>query len=247
MPTNKLLNTVCKIKGAWTADPVVIVAAVLDVEANKDVLGNKIAITLALDIVNGDLSGGGRLSTTALAKRFSSSRTPIREALLTLERAGLVSAPNNRSAYVLVPKLKMIREVYRLRATLYHLVAESVCMKIDEHSLSELTHLSNEMAIANRDGDLKRYFWANVWFHRTAAIISRDETLGHTLNKLGAQVLRLRRVSLSLPGRMERSMNDHNLLMRAFVERDVGMATAIARSIIMGALRALDQGERPLK
>ncbi len=51
---------------------------------------------------------------------------------------------------------------------------------------------------------------------------------------------RLRRLSTSLPGRLQRSCADHQRLCQAYEERDELLAGALNRSILMGALTAIE-------
>jgi DNA-binding GntR family transcriptional regulator len=51
---------------------------------------------------------------------------------------------------------------------------------------------------------------------------------------------RLRHLSTSLPGRLERSCADHQRLCEAYAERDAMLAAALNRSIVMSALRAIE-------
>jgi DNA-binding GntR family transcriptional regulator len=88
-------------------------------------------------------------------------------------------------------------------------------------------------------GDVDGYFWANVAFHSESTRISADSTLGKTLDGLGLQVLRLRRLGMSLPGRMQRSVHDHERLLLAYRERDEDLAAVLSSSIILRALDAL--------
>lgn len=69
-------------------------------------------------ISRGDLSGGERLEEIELAKRMGVSRTPIREALITLESEGWVKAIPNRGVRVIAADQKMVAEVYPILAAL---------------------------------------------------------------------------------------------------------------------------------
>jgi len=53
-------------------------------------LAHEVLISLRAEIISGKLHPGGPLSEPALAKRFEFSRAPVREALIELEREGLV-------------------------------------------------------------------------------------------------------------------------------------------------------------
>jgi DNA-binding GntR family transcriptional regulator len=52
---------------------------------------------------------------------------------------------------------------------------------------------------------------------------------------------RLRHLSTSLPGRLQRSCADHQRLCEAYAERDGTLAAALNRSIVMSALCAIEQ------
>ena len=64
------------------------------------------------------------MNSAELARRFSTSRTPVREALLLLERESLVIVPPRRRPYVSPVDMAQVREVYEIRASLYALVSE---------------------------------------------------------------------------------------------------------------------------
>src|SRR3954465_10850290 len=67
-------------------------------------------------ILEGVLKPGERLRAEALAQRFGTSRTPIREALLQLEAHGLVEVEPNRGAVVKTFDRDDLRELYDVRA-----------------------------------------------------------------------------------------------------------------------------------
>jgi DNA-binding GntR family transcriptional regulator len=52
---------------------------------------------------------------------------------------------------------------------------------------------------------------------------------------------RLRHLSTTLPGRLQRSCADHQRLCEAYAERDGALAAALNRSIVLGALQAIEQ------
>lgn len=66
-------------------------------------------------ILAGDLAIGGLYSASELAKQIGVSRTPVREALLELERRGLVQIEKNRGARILSTSIDSLVEVFQLR------------------------------------------------------------------------------------------------------------------------------------
>jgi hypothetical protein len=49
---------------------------------------------------------------------------------------------------------------------------------------------------------------------------------------------------LSLPGRLDRSVDDHERLLTAYADRDAPLAVAITRSIVLGGLCAIEASGR---
>src|SRR3954470_16351478 len=113
---------------------------------------------LAISIVEGRLPPGEEVNSADLARRFNTSRTPVREALLLLEREGLVIVPPRRRPYVSPVAISQVREIYEIRASLYALVSELV---VERATDDEVFGLLSWQAMLQRDadaGDVDAYF-----------------------------------------------------------------------------------------
>ncbi len=199
---------------------------------------------LAVGIVEGRLPPGAEVNSSDLARRFNTSRTPIREALLLLEREGLVIVPPRRRPYVSPVALPQVREIYEIRASLYALVAELV---VERATDDELCGLTAWQAMLQRDvdaGDVDGYFWHNVGFRNAEAALSKNGELQRRLSSLGLQMHRFRYLSLSLPGRLLNSLADHERLLRAYTDRDTALAIAVTRSLVLRGYRAIERAGR---
>jgi DNA-binding GntR family transcriptional regulator len=202
---------------------------------------DEIIVGVGTDIIEGRLRPGDDLNSVDLARTFGSSRTPVREALLTLEREGFVEITAHRRPRVAPLRLAEVRELYHLRADLYAMVSRAVVAVASDDDLDGLRLLQDELTTAERDGDVDRYFWINVQFRNTEAVISRNRTLRRVLDSLGLRMLQLRHVSLSMPGRLGRSLSDHERLLQAYDDRDGELAAALTKSLVMGGLAAIER------
>lgn len=199
---------------------------------------------LAISIVEGRLPPGEEVNSAELARQFNTSRTPVREALLLLEREGLVIVPPRRRPYVSPVAISQVREIYEIRASLYALVSELV---VERATDDDILGLLSWQALLQRDadaGDVDAYFWHNVGFRNAEAALSRNFELQRRLSSLGLQMHRFRYVSLSLPGRLLHSLADHERLVRAYTERDVALAVAVTRSLVLRGYRAIERSGR---
>jgi DNA-binding GntR family transcriptional regulator len=206
-------------------------------------LVDRIAEDVATRIIDGRLPPGADVNSVELAKRYSSSRTPVREALLTLQREGLVEIPARRRPRVSPVTLGQAREMYELRASLHGLVSELIVRNAGDDSLQVLYSWQERLRAAAREDDVDAYFWHNVAFRQAEAEVAGNGQLARMLGSLGLRTLQLRHVSLSQPGRLDRSVRDHERLLDAYTDRDATLAVAITKSIIMAGLRAIETSE----
>ncbi|MBO0851829.1 MAG: GntR family transcriptional regulator [Pseudonocardia sp.] len=203
-------------------------------------LVDEIIVKVGTDIVEGRLLPGDDLNSVELARAFGTSRTPVREALLTLQREGFVDISAHRRPRVAAVSLDEVRDLYRVRAHLYQMVSRCVVARASDPELAVLREVQDRLRAAAEAGDVDGYFWTNVEFRNTEARICGNETLCRLLDSLGLRMLQLRHLSLSLPGRIERSVEDHERLLLAYSERDADLAAALTASLVLGGLRTIE-------
>jgi DNA-binding GntR family transcriptional regulator len=201
---------------------------------------DEVVVTVGSDIIEGRLLPGDDLNSVELSRHFGISRTPVREALLTLEREGFVEITARRRPRVASLDIQEVRELYRVRAHLYAMVSRTVVEVATQADLGRLHELQAELAAAVRDEDVDRYFWTNVQVRNTEAAITGNRTLCRVLDSLGLRMLQLRHISLSLPGRIQKSVLDHERLLRAYEDRDGDLAAALTSSLVMRGLVAIE-------
>ena len=80
---------------------------------------------LRVDILQATLVPGEALAEAAVARRLGVSRVPVREALFTLEREGLVEFSATGRAYVKELTARDVHELYAMRLTLEPIAARS--------------------------------------------------------------------------------------------------------------------------
>ncbi|PLZ02139.1 GntR family transcriptional regulator [Burkholderia sp. WAC0059] len=199
---------------------------------------------VARGIIEGKLSPGDDLNSVDLARRFGVSRTPVREALFALTREGLVDWSPRRRPRVSSPSLKEAREIYQLRAILYQQVSQAIVERANAEDVDALWRAHRPLAEAADREDVDAYFWANVAFRDEELRIAGNGIYREVLNSLRMRINRLRHLSTSLPGRLKHSCADHERLCQAYAERDGTLAAALNRSIVLGALRAIEAAWR---
>ena len=204
-------------------------------------LAQEIFDEIAIAIVEGRLRPGDVLNSVDLARRFGTSRTPVREALAELERQGTVVIPPRRRPYIAQLTLKQIKDVYDLRASLNTLVSELIVARSPKEGIQELWRWYEALEKDVAEDKVDEYFWHNVGFRLVEARVAGNEELQRILASFGLRTLQFRHLSLSLPGRLQRSLEDHRRLLVAYDESDTQTAVAMTRSLIMLGYRAIEQ------
>ena len=216
------------------------VGVMADSEAGEQTPVAEIVDWVARGIIEGRLHPGDDLNSVDLAKRFGVSRTPVREALFALTREGLVDWSPRRRPRVAAMQLKEVREIYALRALLYGQVSLAIVEHATDEDIEALWRAHRKLAEVAAKGDVDGYFWANVAFRDEELRVSHNGIFKEVLDSMRMRTNRLRHLSTSLPGRLQRSCTDHQRLCEAYAERDGVLAAALNRSIVMGALHAIE-------
>lgn len=106
-------------------------------EPRGAVLGDEVYALLGEAIIDGRLSGGERLRDQELAERLGVSRTPVREALQRLERAGLVEVAPNRYTRVSVPNERVHADTHEF---VTYLMGSALRIALQRCTDDELAH-----------------------------------------------------------------------------------------------------------
>src|SRR5262249_10594648 len=127
---------------------------------------------------------------------------------------------------------------------LYTLVCELVVERATDEEIAALGAWQRLLEQDAACGDVDAYFWHNVGFRNHEARLSGNQELQRRLSSLGLQLHRFRHLSLSLPGRLRHSVADHERLVRAYTDRDVALASAVSKSLVLRGYRALERSGR---
>jgi len=206
---------------------------------NRAPLAQEIFDEIAIAIVDGRLRPGQVLNSVELARRFGTSRTPVREALAGLERQGAVVVPPRRKPYVAPVTLRQIKDIYDLRASLFTLAAELIVDECPTERLAALWRWQEALEDDVARDAVEDYFWHNVGFRLLEVRLTGNEELQRTIAGLGIRTLQFRHVSLSQPVRLKESVAQHRRLLLAYDARDKATATDATRSMIMAGYRFL--------
>lgn len=206
-----------------------------------DSLVAKVAADITKRILDGSLSPGADLNSVELAARFGSSRTPVREALLLLEKEGLVEIPPRRRPRVARIHWRQIEEMYHIRAELNAMMIRLFTAQATPAALQESQAKWERMRGFAARGDIDAFIEERGRLHDHWAEQCGNATLQQMLAAWRMRLSNRRMVTLK-PEHVERSVLDHQRLMLALSERNATLASALIHAMTLAGLEAIRQG-----
>jgi len=192
-------------------------------------LREKILESIRHAIISGELKGGSRVSEPDLAERYGISRTPIREAFRQLESEGYLTVIPRRGAVVSEFSEKDVEEFYAIKSILEGYAARRACEKLTAKELDRLQAINDRLAELAAQNDIKTFFKIHNDFHDVFIKAANNEKLREMIGSLVTRFQRLRLMSISLPGRMGISVQEHEKIIGAFRRKDADTAEMLVR------------------
>jgi DNA-binding GntR family transcriptional regulator len=192
-------------------------------------LREKILENIRDAIISGSLKAGSKVSEPELAERYGISRTPIREAFRQLESEGYLTVIPRRGAVVSEFSQKDVEEFYAIKSILEGYAARKACEKLSEKELERLQTINNRLSELAESNDIKTFFKIHGEFHDQFIKAADNEKLRDLITSLVTRFQRLRLMSLSLPGRMKISVQEHEKIIDAFRKKDGVAAEKLVR------------------
>ncbi|SME90150.1 DNA-binding transcriptional regulator, GntR family [Tistlia consotensis] len=192
-------------------------------------LSAQIAQRLEDEILSGERSLGERLDERELASHFDASRTPVREALQRLAASGLVVMNGRQGAHVARLTLIQLLDAFKVVAELEALAAEQAARRIAPAQIAELEAHEAACEAACAEGDVERFYAANLRFHQGIVEVCGNWMLKEQLHS--AKLLApYRRYITSQPGRMSSSLVEHDAILERIRSGDSRGAAEQMRS-----------------
>lgn len=192
-------------------------------------LREKILETIRDAITSGALKPGEKVAEPELAERFGISRTPIREAFRQLESEGYLTVIPRKGAVVVSFSAKEIEEFYAIKSILEGYAAHQACKNLTDKEIDKLSAINDKLHQLTEEGDIKNFFKIHNDFHELFRRAADNSKLYEMINGLVNKFQRLRYESLSKPGRMKVSVQEHVKIIEAFRARDAELAEQLVR------------------
>ena len=199
-------------------------------------LEEQVTATLESEILTGKLAAGTALTEQSLSVRLGVSRTPIRAALHTLAEEGLINLVPNRGAVVVGVTREDLIDIYKIRMRLEGLASALAAERISKEDLATLRESVELAEFYISKNDTEHLKELDTQFHAIIYRASGNRMLNKTLSELHRNIISYRKMSLSVPGRLERSVGEHREILKAIEAGHAERADSLTCAHVAAAL-----------
>ncbi len=236
-------------------DPESVPAA--DQNAERDILGtddgsfviNREGVTLSSRLVaairdailDGRLVPGRHLKERELCEMFQVSRSLVREAVQKLAAEELVTLVPHRGLTVSRIDRQAARDLYRVRAVLEGLAFAEFTERASEATREALFRLAARLGELDAGDPPQALLDAKNAFYACVLEGCGNRVVRQMFTQLNNRVVQLRRISMSLPGRLAETRREIDAIVEAVRRRDPAAARQAAEAHVAAAAHVVDQ------
>jgi GntR family transcriptional regulator, trigonelline degradation regulator len=192
-------------------------------------------------IITGHFAPGARLIERELCEAMGVSRTSIREVLRRLEAEQLIEVEPRKGPIVARLTRKQVEEIYEVRAMLEAAIVRRFTMEASAENIAALKRINETLSRVRDQGDVVAIVNTTRQFIEYMMGVVDHELIGDMLRKLNARISVARVLAISVPGRLQQSARELEIVMEAIERRD---AEGAAQSLMTYVRNA---GEAALK
>ncbi len=176
------------------------------------------------EILSGMYKRGEALTEMSLSERMGVSRTPVRAALHRLAEEGLVEIAPNKGAVVVGVTVEDLIDTYKIRMRLEGLASAMAAGRVSDEERSALTESVELSEFYMGKGDAEHLKELDTTFHSIIYKASGNRMLCRILTELHRNIKTYRKLSLTVPGRLEKSQDEHREILKAILDGDAEKA-----------------------
>jgi DNA-binding GntR family transcriptional regulator len=209
---------------------------------NRDSLSVRIYARLRVALMTGQYEPGSRLNIRRLAASYSTSPTPVREAIVQLVREGALELRLGHQPRVPVLTIPQYINIRETRAPLERLAAELGSVRITDAEIELLKELHERFIQAEKEERWKEALAANQEFHFTIYRASENDVLVRFIENLWLLAGPFVNNQYPIVRNNAHGVHPHLLIIDALTRRSPGEAgDLIVRDLREGSYNILEK------
>jgi DNA-binding GntR family transcriptional regulator len=207
---------------------------------SRTLLRDDVYTRLRAAIVDATLAPGEQLRDGELAAWLGVSRTPVREALLRLQEAGLVTATPGRSTTVATLDSRAIRNAQAVVAAMHEVAVRAAIPQLTHEDIEGMRAANRAFTRALRRGDAEAALAADDELHGIPVRAAANDSVRTVLDQFTPVLRRMERLRFaSLDAR--RSVSLHEQLIDLCAAGDADAAAAVSTQTWQTLIPPLEQ------
>ena len=179
----------------------------------EESLRSKVESSLAAAIISGELAQGELVTVPVLAAQFAVSATPVREAMLDLEKRGFVEPVKNKGFRVTTVSADDLREIVEVRTALEAPAMRVVAARLKGTSLSTYRARADRIVANVERVNFKGYLEADSEFHLSLLELTGNRRMVEIVSELRKQTRMVGLTRLRNTEVLRRSAQEHHDLL----------------------------------
>lgn len=190
-------------------------------------------------IITMEIPPGAPLSEQELALKLNVSRQPVREAFISLARAGLVEIQPRRGTFVVKISLERMLESRFIRESLEVAVVRRACERFDARVRNRIDFYLDAQAVAAEAGEHYQFQRADELFHAGLAEGAGCPSAWSVIDDIKAHMDRVCHLTLPSATALPHLIEQHRAIIEAVDARDADRAEAALKTHLSEILKAL--------
>jgi DNA-binding GntR family transcriptional regulator len=209
-------------------------------------LREQVVESIRMAIIEGRLKPNDHITEATLTEALGVSRTPIREALILLEREGLIIATPNKGCVVRAFTARDVGEIFSLRTALENFAGTLALTPMQPEDYAHLRASIESQRQALERRDMKAVRSIDMAFHEYIVTKSDHAMLMRNWREIVAQIAAILyiRADANRDYDESQSLRDHGAIVQALEDHDlprlIDLNTQINRRVALECQRAIE-------
>ena len=189
-------------------------------------------------ILSGEALPGTRLVLTELEEKMGVGRGPIRDALMRLDKSGLVqNIPYKGAVVTLPPSFREMEHIYQLRIQVESVLAMEAMRVASDSDIAQLEEIAS--AMENSSPEEPYFFYKDREFHRTLYAISKMHHLQAIVDHLLDYVEAFLNLRHYASADKELFIQQHSVIIQALKDHNKNILVETLKENIMVGLELI--------
>jgi DNA-binding GntR family transcriptional regulator len=186
-------------------------------------LREQVADQIRTAIIEGRLKPNDHVAEASLTQQLGVSRTPVREALILLEREALIVSVPHRGCFVRAFNEADVQCLFSMRTTLENFAAELLIQQVSQEDFDHLNNLIKLQETYITRSDFKQVRSTDMAFHQYLINRTDHPLLQRSWQEMVAQIAALLYLRAEDNPNYDEylAIQDHQSILDAYVSRDL--------------------------